>query len=83
MIKKYREQIISVDGCQFVGTNQQELITWGAGKITETPQGGLQLEIAPGNFAPVNNTDWVINDPYHNWSVLTAANFLIAYAPGP
>ena len=82
-VKKYREQVISVDACQFSGSNQQELINWSGGKVVVT-DGNLMLIASDGiTFIPINSTDWVIDNPWHNWMVMKNSDFQITYAPGP
>ena len=81
--RKYREQIIEVTALQFDGTNQQQLIDWSEGKVAVAPGGGLQLEVRPGMFVPVNVTDWVLTDPWAHSDAMPDSNFQITYAPGP
>ena len=82
-VKKYREQVMSVDACQYDGTNKQELMTWAESRLTETEEGELRLEVPGGMFIIVNVTDWIYNDVYGGWWKMLDRDFQITYAPGP
>lgn len=81
--KQYREQVRTVHGLQFDGTNQQEIIDWAGGKVTTSEGGGLQVETAMGVMVPVNVSDWVYVDLWSNWWAMKDLDFQITFVAGP
>ena len=80
--RKYRQQVTVVEALQYDETNKQQIIDWAAGRVTETLEGGIQLEMPGGFQQPINLTDWVLIDPWKHWFVMPDEMFAITYEAG-
>jgi hypothetical protein len=86
VIKKYREQVQSVDACQYDGTaeSQQAIISFTEGKAQLTDGGNFVLTGYMSDVVTtIHATDWITKDAWKNCNRKTDADFQIIYAPGP
>ena len=91
----YHEQPRTVEALQYDGTNGQQIADWANERIILLPDGSLVYQPVmpplppgpPGGAAPtpisipINVTDWVMTDPWGNWTAMNDANFQLTYDP--
>jgi hypothetical protein len=85
-IKKYRQQVQSVDACQYDGSEEsrQVIIEFTNGKAEVTGGGNFVLHgIESTIVTTIHSTDWITKDAWGLCNCRKDADFQIIYAPGP
>jgi hypothetical protein len=81
-VKKYRKQVEVIDGLQYTGSNQAEVIEFTEGHA-KTVNGKFVLEHPGGDLQEILVTNWITSDPFKNIWCIADSVFQIVYAPGP